>query len=50
MRTPSGLGYWPAARAATLRGLDVPPDALPRSLDGLGDALRRVLRPGAPSC
>jgi uncharacterized circularly permuted ATP-grasp superfamily protein len=45
-RTPSGLGYWPAARQATLRGLQVPPDALPRSLDGLGDALRRVFGSG----
>ena len=46
VRTPSGLGYWPAARAATLRGLDVPPDALPRSLDGLRDALSDVFGPG----
>jgi uncharacterized circularly permuted ATP-grasp superfamily protein len=46
VRTPSGLGYWPAARQATLRGLDLPEDALPRPIDGLGDALRRVLGPG----
>jgi uncharacterized circularly permuted ATP-grasp superfamily protein len=46
VRTPSGLGYWPAARRATLRGLDLPPEALPRSIDGLGDALRRVLGRG----
>jgi uncharacterized circularly permuted ATP-grasp superfamily protein len=46
VRTPSGLGYWPAARQATLRGLDLPPEALPRSIDGLGDALRRVFGPG----
>ena len=46
VRTPSGLGYWPAARQATLRGLDLPETALPRSIDGLGDALRRVFGPG----
>src|SRR5215207_3251246 len=46
VRTPSGLGYWPAAREATLRALDVPADALPRPLDGMGDALRRVFGPG----
>jgi uncharacterized circularly permuted ATP-grasp superfamily protein len=46
VRTPSGLGYWPAARQATLRGLELPDDALPRSIAGLGDALRRVLGPG----
>jgi uncharacterized circularly permuted ATP-grasp superfamily protein len=46
VRTPSGLGYWPAARLATLRALD-PPDAVqPRSIAGLGDALRRVFGPG----
>jgi uncharacterized circularly permuted ATP-grasp superfamily protein len=46
VRTPSGLGYWPAARQATLRGLDLPEEALPRPIDGLGDALRRVFGPG----
>jgi uncharacterized circularly permuted ATP-grasp superfamily protein len=46
LRTPSGLGYWPAARQATLRGLDLPEDALPRPIDRLGDALRRVFGPG----
>jgi uncharacterized circularly permuted ATP-grasp superfamily protein len=46
VRTPSGLGYWPAARLATLRGLDLPDEALPRSIEGLGDALRRVFGPG----
>jgi uncharacterized circularly permuted ATP-grasp superfamily protein len=45
-RTPSGLGYWPAARQATLHGLDLPPEALPRPIDGLCDALRRVFGPG----
>ena len=43
VRTPSGLGYWPAARAATVKALAPPPEALPRSLDGLADALRRVI-------
>ena len=46
VRTPSGLGYWPTARRATLRPLDLPDSALPRPLDGLGAAIRRVLGPG----
>jgi uncharacterized circularly permuted ATP-grasp superfamily protein len=46
VRTPSGLGYWPAARQATLRALDPPEGTLPRSIDGLGDALRRVFGAG----
>jgi uncharacterized circularly permuted ATP-grasp superfamily protein len=46
VRTPSGVGYWPAARRATLRGLDLPPAALPRPIGDLGDALRRVFGPG----
>jgi uncharacterized circularly permuted ATP-grasp superfamily protein len=46
VRTPSGPGYWVAARYATLQGLDLPADALPRPIDGLGGALRRVLGPG----
>jgi uncharacterized circularly permuted ATP-grasp superfamily protein len=46
VRTPSGLGYWPAARRATLKALQLPPEALPRPIDGLGDALRRVFGPG----
>jgi uncharacterized circularly permuted ATP-grasp superfamily protein len=46
VRTPSGLGYWPSARLATLRALDLPDDALPRSIDGLGDGLRRVFGAG----
>jgi uncharacterized circularly permuted ATP-grasp superfamily protein len=46
VRTPSGLGYWPAARDATLRALDVPPAVLPRPIDGIGDALRRVFGSG----
>ena len=46
LRTPSGFAYWAAAREATLRGLDLPPEARPEPLDGLPDALRRVFGPG----
>ena len=46
VRTPSGLGYWPAARQATLRGLELPGDALPLPIGELGELLRRVLGPG----
>jgi uncharacterized circularly permuted ATP-grasp superfamily protein len=46
VRTPSGLGYWPAARLAILRALGLPEALHPRSINGLGDALRRVLGPG----
>jgi uncharacterized circularly permuted ATP-grasp superfamily protein len=46
VRTPSGVGYWPAARRATLRGLKLPPAALPLPIDDLGDSLRRVFGPG----
>jgi uncharacterized circularly permuted ATP-grasp superfamily protein len=46
VRTPSGLGYWVAAREATLRELDLPSHARPAPLDGLPDALRRVFGPG----
>ena len=46
VRTPSGLGYWPAARAATVKALAPPPAALPRSIDGLADSLRRVFGDG----
>jgi len=46
LRTPSGLGYWPTARAATLARLDPPPELRPRSIDGLSDALRQVIGPG----
>jgi uncharacterized circularly permuted ATP-grasp superfamily protein len=46
VRTPSGLGYWPAARRATLRGLELPEDALPLPIGELGDLLRRVLGSG----
>jgi uncharacterized circularly permuted ATP-grasp superfamily protein len=44
VRTPSGIGYWTAAREATLRRLDV--RARPVPLDGVADALRRVLGDG----
>jgi uncharacterized circularly permuted ATP-grasp superfamily protein len=46
VRTPSGMGYWPAARRATLRGLELPPEALPRPIGDLSEALRRVFGPG----
>ena len=46
LRTPSGLGYWPTARAATLARLGPPPELQPRSLAGLSDALRQVIGPG----
>jgi uncharacterized circularly permuted ATP-grasp superfamily protein len=44
VRTPSGIGYWFAARGALRRLLDVP--AAPLPLDGVPDALRRVLGDG----
>jgi uncharacterized circularly permuted ATP-grasp superfamily protein len=46
LRTPSGLGYWPTARAATLARLDLPAELRPRSIDGLSGALRDVIGPG----
>jgi uncharacterized circularly permuted ATP-grasp superfamily protein len=46
VRTPSGLAYWAAARRATLRGLDLPPGALPRPIGEIGAELRRVLGSG----
>jgi carboxylate-amine ligase len=44
VRTPSGIGYWTAARAATLRRLDGA--ATPVPLDGIPAALRRVFGGG----
>jgi uncharacterized circularly permuted ATP-grasp superfamily protein len=44
VRTPSGIGYWAAAREAMRRRLDVP--AAPRPLDGIPDTLRRVFGEG----
>ena len=43
VRTPSGVAYWVAAREAILSRLDVPGGALPRPLDGVEVALRRVI-------
>jgi uncharacterized circularly permuted ATP-grasp superfamily protein len=47
VRTPSGLGYWSAARDAVLRHLDVAPEARPAPLDGVPGALRTTLGPGS---
>jgi uncharacterized circularly permuted ATP-grasp superfamily protein len=44
VRTPSGIGYWSAARDALLRRLDVAAEPLP--LDGIPAALRRVFGDG----
>jgi uncharacterized circularly permuted ATP-grasp superfamily protein len=46
VRTPSGIGYWAAARRAVSRGLELPQDALPRPLGDLREALARVFAPG----
>jgi uncharacterized circularly permuted ATP-grasp superfamily protein len=46
LRTPSGLAYWVAARAATLRALDAPPHLHPRPLDDVPGRLRATLGPG----
>jgi uncharacterized circularly permuted ATP-grasp superfamily protein len=48
LRTPSGFAYLHAARAALLEHLDVPPDALPRRLDGEIDLLADALHLAAP--
>jgi uncharacterized circularly permuted ATP-grasp superfamily protein len=48
LRTPSGFAYLHAARAALLEHLDVPPDALPRPLDGEIDLLADALHLAAP--
>ncbi len=45
MRTPSGIGYWIAAREATLALLD-PPDRRPIPIEAAALALRNVLGPG----
>jgi uncharacterized circularly permuted ATP-grasp superfamily protein len=44
VRTPSGIGYWVAAREAMLRRLRVPTG--PRPIDGVPDLLRRVFGDG----
>jgi uncharacterized circularly permuted ATP-grasp superfamily protein len=47
VRTPSGIGYWHAARRAVLEHLDLPADACPRPLDGaITTALRATFGPG----
>jgi carboxylate-amine ligase len=47
VRTPSGIGYWHAARRAVLEHLDLPGDACPRPLDGaITTALRATFGPG----
>ena len=45
VRTPSGIGYWVAAREAVGRRLDL--RERPRPLDGVTGALRRVLDDGS---
>src|SRR5215218_6858451 len=45
VRTPSGIGYWAAARAALLRRLDVRDAPVP--IDGIPGALRRVFGAGS---
>ena len=51
LRTPSGFAYIHAARVAVHQHLDVPPQALPRPLDGeidlLADALHAAVPEGA---
>jgi uncharacterized circularly permuted ATP-grasp superfamily protein len=49
LRTPSGFGYLHAARLALLEHLEVPPDALPRPLDGEMDLLSDALHLAAPA-
>jgi len=44
VRTPSGIGYWIAAREATLALLQ--PDPAPHPIDAAATALRNVLGPG----
>jgi uncharacterized circularly permuted ATP-grasp superfamily protein len=48
LRTPSGFAYVHAARVAVGRHLDVPPQALPRPLDGEIDLLADALHAAAP--
>lgn len=48
LRTPSGMAYAVAARAATQALLEPPPDAAPRSLDGLAELLAGTLEAAAP--
>jgi|tagenome__1003787_1003787.scaffolds.fasta_scaffold20924939_2 uncharacterized circularly permuted ATP-grasp superfamily protein len=48
LRTPSGFAYLHATRIALLRHLEIPPDAMPRRLDGEIDLLADALRAAAP--
>jgi carboxylate-amine ligase len=48
LRTPSGFAYAVEARRALLDHLDVPPELVPRPLDGVADLLRATLRAAAP--
>ncbi len=48
LRTPSGFAYLHAARIALQRHLDVPPQALPRPLDGEIDLLADALHAATP--
>jgi uncharacterized circularly permuted ATP-grasp superfamily protein len=49
LRTPSGFGYLHAARLALLEHLEIPPDAMPRPLDGEVDLLSDALHLAAPA-
>ena len=48
VRTPSGFAYLHATRRALLEHIAVPPDAMPRPLDGEIDLLADALRAVAP--
>jgi uncharacterized circularly permuted ATP-grasp superfamily protein len=48
LRTPSGFAYLHATRIALLQHLGLPPDALPRPLDGEIDLLADALHLAAP--
>jgi uncharacterized circularly permuted ATP-grasp superfamily protein len=48
VRTPSGFAYLHATRRALLEHVDVPPEAMPRPLDGEIDLLTDTLRAAAP--
>ncbi len=48
LRTPSGFAYLHAARIALMRHLDVPPQAMPRPLDGELDLLADALHAATP--
>jgi carboxylate-amine ligase len=46
--TPSGFAYAVEARRVLLSHLDVPPELVPRPIDGVIDLLRETLRTAAP--